>query len=217
MSGVLIGTVGLAAEWGWTHVAFRLPWTTDILPEALILAIAGGVAGGAFGALLATGLRGELTRPAVARPVALAALLTVMVAVGDGLVTDTGAPARATVALVDGGRGGAEVRVAPDIAGNAAWATITAWQGKAKLHVDSLRRVGPGVYRADQPVPVTGSWKSMVRIQHDRAILAAPVRLPGDAAIPAPEVRRRPPAAAARSSPTPRCSSASRSRACRCG
>ena len=29
------GTVGFAAEWGWTHVAFRLPWEAPLLPEGL--------------------------------------------------------------------------------------------------------------------------------------------------------------------------------------
>jgi hypothetical protein len=193
VAGLLCGTVGTAAEWGWTHVVDRLPWTTDVLPEGALLAVAGGLAGGAFGALLATGLRGELPRPGVARPVALAALVVLGACVADGLVVDDATSARATVALTDGGRGGAEVRLTPDIARGASWATLTAWQGKARLHVDDLRRIGPGRYRADEPVPLTGSWKAMIRVQNGRAILAAPVRLPGDAAIPAPEVR--PPAA----------------------
>ena len=64
VSGVLVGTLGMAAEWGWTHVAFRLPWTTDILPEGVILAVVAGLAGGAFGVLLGTGLRGELVAAA---------------------------------------------------------------------------------------------------------------------------------------------------------
>jgi hypothetical protein len=179
----------MAAEWGWTHLVFTLPWTTDILPEGLVLAVAGGLAGGTFGALLATGLRGELPSVRVARPLALGAMVVLAVCVGDGLVVSDATDARAAVTLVDGGRGGAEVRIAPDVADGAAWATLTAWQGKQKLHVDDLQRTGPGVYRADEPVPLTGSWKAMVRVQSGRAILAAPVRMPGDDAIPAPAVR----------------------------
>src|SRR5947208_3546314 len=53
VSGVLIGTVGLAAEWGWSHVWMPLPWPSALLPEAAILgfaaAVAGGVLGGAIG------------------------------------------------------------------------------------------------------------------------------------------------------------------------
>ena len=66
-SGVAIGTVGLASEWGWSQFAMRLPWSGDLLPEAILFAVGAGVAGGVAGALLALGLRGELPRPAVAR------------------------------------------------------------------------------------------------------------------------------------------------------
>ena len=31
---LLIGTVGLAAEWGWSHVWMPLPWPAALLPEA---------------------------------------------------------------------------------------------------------------------------------------------------------------------------------------
>ena len=33
-SGLGIGTVGFAAEWGWSPVAMPFPWTSDLLPEA---------------------------------------------------------------------------------------------------------------------------------------------------------------------------------------
>jgi len=59
-SGALLGTLGFAGEWGWTHLVYRLPWHVDLLPEGLILAVVGGVAGGIAGSLLAGGLRGEL-------------------------------------------------------------------------------------------------------------------------------------------------------------
>ena len=49
-SGALIGTVGLAAEWGWTHVWMPLPWPAALLPEGLdrsgfAMAVAGVVRG----------------------------------------------------------------------------------------------------------------------------------------------------------------------------
>jgi hypothetical protein len=181
VAGVLTGTLGMAAEWGWTHAVFRLPWTTEILPEAAILAAVAGVAGGTFGALLATGLRGELAPPRVARPAAALALLGIAACVADGLVTTSPTPARATVQ-------GMEVRIQPDIADGAAWATVTAWQGQAKLHVDRLERVGDGVYRLDAPPPASGTWKTMLRVHRGREIVSSPIRLPADAAIPAPEV-----------------------------
>ena len=42
MGGALAGSVGFAAEWGWTHLVFRLPWQADLLPEGLIVAIVAG-------------------------------------------------------------------------------------------------------------------------------------------------------------------------------
>ncbi|MBA2239945.1 MAG: hypothetical protein H0W09_01665, partial [Solirubrobacterales bacterium] len=51
-SGLLIGTVGFAAEWGWSHLWMPIPWTTDLLPTAPILALAAALAGGVAGALL---------------------------------------------------------------------------------------------------------------------------------------------------------------------
>src|SRR3954469_21340081 len=60
ISGLLIGTVGFAAEYAWSHVAMPLPWHTALIAEGLPTAIVAGVAGGVLGALFASGLRGEL-------------------------------------------------------------------------------------------------------------------------------------------------------------
>ena len=136
----------------------------DILPEGLMLAVLGGVAGGAFGALLATGLRGELARPPVAPPVAAGALAAIArLRRPTAWSSTTPDPRPATVALVDRRprrRPGAR---SPDIADGAAWATVTGWQGKTNCTSSRCARVGPGVYRVSQPMPVTGSWKTMVR------------------------------------------------------
>lgn len=47
-----------------------------------------------------------------------------------------------------------------------------------------LRRVGPGVYRTVTPLPISGSWKSLIRIQQGRVRGDVPVYLPADPAIP---------------------------------
>src|SRR4029079_9683582 len=49
VAGALIGTVGFAAEWGWSHLWMPLPWPSSILPEGAILALLAGVAGGLLG------------------------------------------------------------------------------------------------------------------------------------------------------------------------
>ena len=57
VSGAAIGTFGLAAEWGWSHVWMTMSWPSALLPEAVIFgllaAVSGGVLGGAIGRALA--------------------------------------------------------------------------------------------------------------------------------------------------------------------
>jgi hypothetical protein len=192
-SGVAIGTAGLATEWGWSQLVMRLPWTGDLLPEAIVFAVAAGVAGGIAGALLAVGLRGKLPRPVVARTAIVLATALVGVIVAAGLVTNEPRGARVAVALAslqggDNRSAHATVRVEPrSLAGDPAWVTVTAWQGGG-LHVDRLERIAPGVFRTTQPIPLHGSWKSLVRVHAGNAVLGAPIHMAADLAIPAAEI-----------------------------
>jgi hypothetical protein len=68
-SGLLIGTVGFAAEWGWSLIAMPIPWSSDLFPEGLILATVSAVAGGLVGALMACALRGELPSARLTRAI----------------------------------------------------------------------------------------------------------------------------------------------------
>jgi hypothetical protein len=190
--GALIGSAGLATEWAWSALAMRLPWTGDLLPEAVVLGTVAGVAGGVLGALLALGLRRELPRPGLARPAAALALVAIAACVADGLATEEPRTARATVTLAETGGGPREAHATvrldpPDLGEDAAWVTLTAWQG-GSLQVDRLERVAGGVYRTTEPVPLHGSWKSLVRVHSGRQVLGAPVFMPADPAIPAAEV-----------------------------
>jgi hypothetical protein len=191
VAGLVAGTLGVASEWAWTHATFRLPWTTDILPEGLVLAAIGGVAGGVLGALLAEGLRGRLPARSVARPLTVLSVAAIAACLVDGLVTQAApAGARADVTLSPSKQ--ATVRVVPaSLARGASWASVTAWQGGG-LHVDRLRAAGPGAWRTTAPVPVTGQWKAMVRIQDGRRLASAPIYLPADRAIPVAGVPARP-------------------------
>src|SRR3954463_9481653 len=76
VSGVLIGTVGLAAEWGWSQAWMPLPWPSALWPLAGILgfvaAVAGGLLGGMMGrALLPPGAARQRT-PRLVAPIAWA-------------------------------------------------------------------------------------------------------------------------------------------------
>jgi hypothetical protein len=56
------------------------------------------------------------------------------------------------------------------------------------LVIDRLNKVGPGHYVSTQPVPVWGSWKTLLRVQDGYTMTAVPIYEPADNAIPAPEV-----------------------------
>ena len=190
VSGVAIGTLGFASEWPWVNAVFRIDWTGDILAEGLPMAIAGGVAGGLAGSLLAMGLRREL--PSLARPALALGLVLVAACLVNGLVTTGPGDTRATASLQEAGDGRADVTVrvtpAPD---DPAWLTVTSWQGGG-LVVEPLEETGPGVYRTSEPVPASGDWKTTIRLQDGRRVLGAPLYLPRDEAIPAPEVPASP-------------------------
>ena len=190
-AGVLIGTVGFATEWGWSHVRSTLVWGTDILIEGTLMAIAGGVAGGLLGALLASGLRRRLPRPAVARTVLVGSLVVLAACVTNGLI--------ATVPKVEATFGVEDVTTDPrtanitvqldpaDALDDPSWVQITSWQGQG-LVVDALERTGEGQYRTTRPIPVHGDWKALLRLHDGRMLSAVPIYLPADAAIPADEI-----------------------------
>ncbi|QXC60757.1 hypothetical protein KSP35_20930 [Aquihabitans sp. G128] len=50
-AGLLIGTLGFAAEWAWSRAWMPIGWTSDLLPQALFLVPLSGVGAGVLGAL----------------------------------------------------------------------------------------------------------------------------------------------------------------------
>jgi hypothetical protein len=189
VSGLLIGTVGFAAEWGWSLIGMPLPWTSDLFPEALILALVSAVAGGLAGALMACALRGELPSSRLTRAIPVAALVAILAVFADGLWTTTPQNVQAHVRLhqvqPDPNREvAATVRIDPaDAASSPAWLTATAWQGGG-LVVDRLQSVGDGVYRTTEPIPVSAEWKATIRLQNGREVLGMPIYMPSDPEIP---------------------------------
>jgi hypothetical protein len=203
IAGALIGTIGLAAEWAWSHIWMPIPWNSSLLPEAaiagLVTAVAAGALGGFIGGSL-TGRSGVLTgredgRRLVTgdRRAALVAGLVLMAVIGWALPMSDNGPERAQVALRDIDRGeqrtvAATIRLDPrDSVKDPEFMNVTAWQGGGSV-VDPLEQVGPGVYRTTEPIPVYGGWKSTLRIQQGAALVSMPLFMPKDEAIPASEV-----------------------------
>jgi hypothetical protein len=124
---------------------------------------------------------------------ALAGLLAIVAVIAWGLPISSDGPAKASVSLTDmpssdGRAVQATVRVTPrDALDGANYANVTAWQGGGSV-VSDLKKVGPGVYRTTEPVPVHAGWKAMVRVHTGKSLVAVPIYLPRDEAIPAAEV-----------------------------
>jgi hypothetical protein len=192
VAGVAIGTIGHATEAGWTHLVQTLSWNSDILVEGTLMAIVGGVAGSLLGTLLAVGLRRRLPRPAVARAVLAGCLVALAAAVTNGLLATVPDDLSATFAIDDEQgdprTANISVRLDPaDFVDDPAWVQITSWQGDG-LVVTALEQTGAGEYRTTEPVPLHGSWKTLLRIHDGRVLTAMPIYLPEDAAIPADEI-----------------------------
>ncbi len=195
LAGIAIGTIGLAAEWGWSHVWVVNPWPESMLAEAAVLGFVMAVAAGSLGGFVgrALTLRGAKLPPAPYWALPLAAIAGVAVVLyalpiskGDGIsarVATTevrGPPDReieATFTLDP-----------PDAADDNRWFQVTSWQGEDRSIVADVEEVRPGVYRTTEPVPVDGSWKSILRLHKDDQVLGMPVFMPRDEGIPAPEV-----------------------------
>ena len=188
-AGLLCGTVGFAAEYGWSQIAMPLPWTDALLPEGLVYAAIAGVAGGLLGALFAAALRGELPPPRVAR-IACIGAFALLGAVALGAADKHVPDARAQIELMDVRSGPdrealATVRLdPPDAADDANWFYILAWAGGDDRVIDRLERVGPGVYRSTRPIPLGGRWKVGLRLNRGRERGAVAMRLPVDRGLP---------------------------------
>ena len=191
VAGALIGTVGTAAEWAWSHVWMPLPWPSALLPEAIVVTVLAGLGGGLVGTFIGGALRVRPEPfPRGARVVFPLAGLLVAGLIAFGLATSPqdGITARVHVQDVPGG-GPRSVNATvtldpPSAADDAKWFTTTAWQGGG-LVVDRLERVREGVYRTQAPVPVHGAWKAEFRLHTGRSLVGVPVYLPEDPAIPA--------------------------------
>jgi hypothetical protein len=194
--GALTGTAGFASEFAWSGLVMPLPWTGGVMPEGIAFAALAGIAGGLLGGLLGAGLRGDLPSPRPARGAFATSLVTLCALTAIALQTDVPSDARAAVTLTDTGdaprrEAVLEARITPpELAEDPGWANVTSWQGGG-LVVSELERTGSGAWRSAEPVPVHGDWKTMLRIDDGRDLVAVPIYMPRDNAIPAREIPAR--------------------------
>jgi hypothetical protein len=194
VSGVLIGTVGFAAEYAWSHIWMPVAWPDGLIAEAivpvLVTAIAAGLLGGFIGgSFAAAGADRRIAPPALAP--AAAALVAIALAVGlnVGDRTPGGWDARVSLDNVSGGPErtvDATIRIDPaQVGDDAYWLSAISWQGGDNLVLDDLRRTAPGVWQTTEPLPVYGTWKTLIRLHRDNYLAGVPIYMPEDTAIPA--------------------------------
>jgi hypothetical protein len=201
VAGLGVGTVGLWLESLWVGAVYHYPWPTSMWGEALAMAVPVAVLMGLCGALLAMILTGQrLPRPGVGITVVVVTVLAIGGAVTNGLRTEVPQSDTATITLTElpspqGQRMvNADVRINPPdlVSDNPDWVTILSWQGglanERGLVIDRLERVGPGHYRSTRPVPIWGSWKTLLRVQDGTTMAGVPIYLPADPGINAEAV-----------------------------
>jgi hypothetical protein len=194
VSGVLIGTVGFAAEYAWSRLWIPVAWPEGLMGEAivpvLVTAIAAGLLGGFIGGSFAAAGEGRKVAPPALAPAA-AALVAIALAAGlnVGDRTPSGWDARVSLSDVTGGPErtvNATVRIDPAQVGDGAyWLNAISWQGGDKLVLDDLRQTAPGVWQTTEPLPVYGTWKTLIRLHRDNILAGVPIYMPEDTAIPA--------------------------------
>jgi hypothetical protein len=201
VAGLGVSTVGLWLESLWIGTVYHYPWPTSMWGEALAMAVPVAVLAGLCGAMMGMVLTAQrLPSRAIGISVVVATVLVIGGAVANGLHIVVPSKDTATVTLTElpsapGKRMvSADVQLNPPnlVSEHPEWISILSWQGRMEndrgLVIDRLERVGPGHYRSTQPVPVWGSWKTLLRVQDGYTMTAVPIFEPADEAIPAAEV-----------------------------
>jgi hypothetical protein len=201
VAGLGVGTVGLWLESLWIGAVYHYPWPVSMWGEALAMAVPTAVLAGLCGVMMGMVLTGQRLP---SRPIGISLVVLTVLAIGgavaNGLHIVVPKEDTATISLTElpsppGQRlVSADVQLTPPtmISDRPDWVTILSWQGRMEngrgLVIDRLDRVGPGHYRSTQPVPVWGSWKTLLRVQDGYTMTAVPIWEPADDAIPAAEV-----------------------------
>ncbi len=130
LSGLGIGTLGLAGEYAWNSDAWQ-PWTSALLPEAIALGVVAAVGAAVLGVAFARAItRDPADRPLPGRVVALAALACLAVVLVP-MRRPTG-DVEVAMELEHTGEGTAFVEATlspPGAADDAYWFQVSAWQG----------------------------------------------------------------------------------------
>jgi len=201
VSGLGVATVGLWLESLWIDAVYDYPWPVSLWPEALAMAVPVAVLVGACGAMIGMVLTNQqLPRRAVGIGLVVLTVVAIGGAAANGLRYEVPQGATATIAMTDAPPVGdqrmatADIRINPPnlVSDDPNWVSVLGWQGglanQRGIFVDHLEKVGPGHYRSTAPMPVSGQWKTLLRVHDGLTMTAVPIYLHGDPGIGAEEV-----------------------------
>jgi hypothetical protein len=194
VTGLLIGTAGMAVEWGWTHLWSPQPWQPRLLAAWWVvmgLALVGAFLGAALG-------RAASHAPQVVHFSGVALAFALMVALLAIPFPRHGMAASATVSATPAGPATAAITregiatfeqdmsvvvtvSPPGAVDDADIFRIFTWQGGGAI-VSPLHSAGDGRYVIDGSIPTGASWKSIVFLEKGEVVAAVPVSFPSDPA-----------------------------------
>lgn len=188
VSGVLIGTLGLIGETFWISASGWFAPSSQLLVKTLELAPITAVAAAILGAGLGRMYhRDSQPMPVAALGVAGVVLIAALMIPLPRNVTHVVATIRQTP-IGNGDNVHVAVSLQPaNAADNSIFFGVSSWQGGGTRRV-VLKETSPGNYTESAPVPVVGKWKSLVILIKGSDNMAAPIYMPIDPAIHAPEI-----------------------------
>ncbi|MDT5008979.1 MAG: hypothetical protein QOH57_596 [Mycobacterium sp.] len=196
VSGLGVATVGLFLESLWITNVYYYPWPIGMWPEALAMALPVAVLVGMCGAMVGMVFTGRrLPRRAIGIGVVAATVLVIGGATLNGLqysVPDE--DTQATIKLrevpnTDRHMFTADVQLYPEdlVSADPEWVSVLAWQGGLAndrgIVIDKLQRIGRGHYASTKPIPLWGSWKTILRVQDGKTLAGIPLYLAADPGI----------------------------------
>jgi hypothetical protein len=181
-SGAAVGTIGVLADVIWFGAISDLTSTGNGIPKAAVLSLVAGVAAAMLGAALARPVPdGGHRLPAVA---ALAGGLVLAAVIAYPLPRHVGnVAADIRLRTPDQQQSIVEIDITPANAATSATAFgVVSWQGGGRVS-SGFTEVAPGKYVSEKAMPITGRWKTMIGLQRDDQVMAAPVYFPKDPEI----------------------------------
>lgn len=199
-SGIGIGTLGLAGEFVWNAEGIfdgaPQPWNSSLLPTVVVVSVIAAIGTALLGTGFARAFRfvepGRGGRGGVV--LALGAVLAVAPVlaflprdVGDVTAAVTYEAASSEEFDEDGAF--VQVELSPaGAADDAHWFQASSWQGGGRVLAEMVE-VEPGLWRSSAPVPVSGLWKTLLRLhRNETEMMAVPLWFPDDPEIDEPEI-----------------------------